>query len=255
MGPALISAGRIAVGLALLASAACGDGVETGAGGGGGATGSGGAAPGVDPFCATRPVLEFCEDFDEAALPGRFGAIREDGATLTIDEVDPASPPASLLAATDGEAPGTAALVGAFEAGSRWRLFLQSRLDVLPGEGVEAVLGTYTVESAEGPYAVSYGVRGSGLWFVREERGGTARDVEATVPVTLGRWISVRLDVDLLEDGTGTATLRSGNDAVVTVDDLAPPTDEAAPTVRLGLASSGGAWAVRFDNVTVEVDG
>lgn len=255
MGPALITTGRIALGLAMLASAACGDGGETGAGGGSGATGSGGAAPGVDPFCATRPVLEFCEDFDEAPLPGRFAETREDGAILTIDEVEPASPPASLLAATVGEAPGTAELVGTFEAGSRWRLFLQSRMDALPGEGVEAVLGTYAFEAPDGPYVVSYGVRGSGLWFVREERGGTARDVEATVPVTLERWISVRLDVDLLEDGTGTATLRSGNDAVVTVDDLVPPTDEAAPTVRLGISSTGGAWAVRFDNVTVEVDG
>jgi hypothetical protein len=68
-------------------------------------------------------------------------------------------------------------------------------------------------------------------------------------------WVSVRFDVDFLEDGTGTATLRFGNDVAAETGALTPPALEGAPRVEVGVLAESGAWDVRFDNVTVEVDG
>lgn len=259
MGPALIvpRRGRWAARVAPVVAVAvlgCGDDTSSGAGGaGGGTSGEGGARPGVDPFCATRPVLEFCEDFDEAALPGRFTEQRAEGATLALDETDPASPPHALRVTADG-GPATGIVAGAFEAGSRYRLFFQLRIDALPAEG-EATIGAHAIDASGTSYRVGFGVDASGAPFLDEVLGDEVTRTEGTAPLPLGRWVSVRLDVDLLGDGTGTATLRFGNDIVATTDALAPPADEAAPSVSLGLVTTGGTWVARFDNVTIEVDG
>ena len=47
--------------------------------------GMGEVAQGFDPFCATRPKIEFCEDFDTDELPGAFSEQTLDSSTMVID--------------------------------------------------------------------------------------------------------------------------------------------------------------------------
>ena len=55
-----------------------------------------GIAPGIDPFCATRPKIEFCEDFDTDDVPGAFDENITHRATLTLDGEEASSLPRSL---------------------------------------------------------------------------------------------------------------------------------------------------------------
>ena len=200
------------------------------------------AEVGYDPYCATRPQFPFCEDFDTDDLPGMFGEQSVELGEMTIADGDATSLPKSLL--VNVEAGGSAVLKHQFGNGGKLRLFGMLFLPEL-GEG-EVEIAAFSV----GTYRVAFGVASDGNLWARES--DMPLIAEGTIPV--GRWAAFRWDVNLYEDGTGSATLRFGNDFVVNSDALSPPTDlTIAPLVSVGLSQATGAWTMRFDDLTVEV--
>lgn len=236
---------RLTAALVSLIAVACGDGADDAAGGGG-------AAPGVDPFCATRPQLAFCEDFDAQALPGAFSESETENASLGIDEEDFASAPHSLRVTTvgDASAPGTAVLRQRFETGTRLRLFAQVLWPSSAQTG-EAEVGWFEIGD---DYRLGFGIGSDGNAWTFEEAAGDRRRVEGTMPLKRDEWVSVRWDVNIEDGGVGTGLLRFGNDTAIDVDDSSPPTSGAAPSVVIGLAASTAELSVAFDNVTVEIE-
>ena len=200
-------------------------------------------APGVDPFCNTRPKIEFCEDFDTAELPGAFGEQRSNLSTMTLDSDEASSLPRSLIITV--ESGGYGELRQSFERNGKLRLFGMIYVPEL-GEG-EVEIGSFRL----GDYRVGFGASADGsLWVYEGDRRWMGN---GSLPV--GRWASFRWDVNLYNDGTGTANLRFGNDVIVITDELVTPIDSTeVPVVNVGLSEATGAWSVRFDNLTVAVD-
>lgn len=232
---------------ASLGTAACGDASTDGAGGGGG------AEPGEDPFCATRPKLTFCEDFDTEPVPGAFSEQVEERATLTVDKELSASAPSSLRIVADGQpdSPAMGTLRHTFEAGERLRLFAQVYVPEAIGVG-DVELGVFEIGSA---YRVGFGASEDGSWWAFEEIDGAVQRFPGEGELPRDGWASVRWDVNLYDDGTGTGLLRFGNETIVEVDALTPPLGStASPTMVVGLSRATGTWDIRFDNVTVEIE-
>lgn len=218
-----------------------------------------------ETFCATRPVLEFCEDFDVAPLPGGFTSRRENAGTLGVDGATSTSPPSSLLAVVPASASvvGRAQITRTFSEGTKLRLFVQlheqqrsrrakARVDVL----AMGIAGDAT-------YELGIGTDESGAWYGYQRTRGAngAPDTVATFPASgvlaADRWVSVRIDVDIIGAGAATMTVRFGNEAVVNAVKIAPPSASVSPEVRLGLDRAEpphDGWGFRYDNVTFQVD-
>lgn len=200
------------------------------------------APQGVDPFCMTRPKIEFCEDFDTGDLPGAFDEKSSNLSTMTLDDREASSIPQSLLITVDDG--GSGVLKNQFEAGGKLRLFGMLYLSEL-GEG-EVKIASFEL----GEYQIGFGVSEDGrLWGYEGDQR-----IEGNGTIPTGKWASFRWDVNLYEDGTGTANLRFGNDTIVDTDQLSPPSDsDKLPATTVGLFEATGSWIMRFDNVTVAV--
>ena len=198
---------------------------------------------GVDPFCQTRPKIDFCEDFDTQELPGSFGEQITKSGELRLDETESASAPYSVMATVDAD--GEAAFVQRFEKGGKLRLFGMLYVSEL-GQG-DVKIATFIV----GDYTIGFGVSQDGsLWAFEGERR-----IEGMGTIPVGKWASFRWDVNLLNDGTSTAKLRFGNDFYVNADMLSPPTESnPPPEAKIGLYDATGAWSMRFDNLTLAVE-
>ena len=219
-----------------LAIVGCGTGTES-------QTDSGTVAPGVDPFCDTRPKIEFCEDFDTSDLPGAFAEQRQELSTMTLDSDQASSLPRSLMVTV--EPGGYGELIQTFEPGGKLRLF---------GMLYVSELGVGEVEIASfalGDYRVGFGVNEDGSLWAYE--GETRLVGEGTIP--LERWASFRWDVNMYDDGTGNANLRFGNDVIVDTDGLSTPIgSEDSPSATVGLSNATGVWSMQFDNLTVAIE-
>lgn len=205
-----------------------------------------------DPFCRERPRLPFCEDFDEAPLPGVFDEVLADGGgTVVADESDSASGAAAMRARVPST--GVAMIRHRDALGWKYRVFLQARIDALPSEG-EAELIAFTLD-ADGAddYRIALVTR-AGQWFVVETREGVRTEWPGSVAFPLGRWVSTRFDYEVLATGEARVHVRFGNDSTVNVT-TSPPASEAVPTIDIGVrASGGGPWDARFDNVTFDLN-
>ena len=205
-------------------------------------SGAADAAVGYDPYCDTRPQFEFCEDFDTRDLPGVFEEQSIELGEMSVADGEATSLPRSLL--VNVQAGGSAVLKHQFGSGGKLRLFGMLYVPEL-GDG-EVEIAAFAV----GSYRVAFGVASDGSLWARES--DTPLIAEGMIPV--GRWASFRWDVNLYDDGTGSAKLRFGNDFIVNSDALAPPTDVAiTPIASVGLSQATGAWTMRFDDLTVEV--
>ena len=196
---------------------------------------------GYDPYCDTRPQFEFCEDFDGGELLGVFESQSVEMGEMQITDGETTSPPNSLLIrVSEG---GTAMLEHQFESGRKLRLFGMLYVPELGDGRVEIAA------FALGPYRVAFGVNADGsLWA---EESDTMLPANGNIPV--GRWASFRWDVNVYDDGTGSAKLRFGNDFIVNTDALSTPVEsEFGPSISVGLSQSTGAWSMRFDDLTVE---
>jgi hypothetical protein len=197
---------------------------------------------GVDPFCMTRPKIDFCEDFDTSELPGSFDEQQTDLSLMTVDDTEASSIPQSLLIEVNSG--GSGVLKNQFEAGGKLRLFGMLYVSEL-GEG-EVKIGAFEL----GEYHIGFGVSADGsLWGYEGDQR-----IEGNGSIPMGRWASFRWDVNLYEDGTGNAKLRFGNDTIVDTDQLTPPAaSDERPATTVGLFEATGPWTMRFDSVTVAV--
>ena len=198
--------------------------------------------PGIDPFCLTRPKIEFCEDFDTEDLPGAFSEQRSDSSSMLLDSDSASSLPRSLLITV--ESGGHGELRHSFESGGKLRLFGMLYVPEL-GEG-EVKIGAFEL----GTYRVGFGVSEDGSIWAYE--GDQRIEGDGSLPV--GGWASFRWDVNIYEDGTGTANLRFGIDTIVDINLSAPMGSDDAPAVIIGLSEATGAWTMRFDTLTVAVE-
>ena len=202
----------------------------------------GGVMRGIDPFCNTRPKIEFCEDFDVDPLPGAFEAqIADSGTMVTIDDQS-ASLPNSLLIRVNSEK--SAILQHTFDMGGKLRLF---------GMIYVPELGTGEVKIASfslGDYHIGFGVYSDGtLWAFENDQRYMG---SGSIPV--GKWASFRWDVNRYDDGTGTAKLRFGNDFIIDTAELTTPLEMTqVPKVMIGLSEATGPWEAYFDNINVSV--
>ena len=206
-----------------------------------GETDSGTAQPGIDPFCETRPRIEFCEDFDGIELPGAFGEQRSELSTMSISSEQASSAPESLKITV--ESGGSAILAQSFEAGGKLRLFGMVFVPELGAGDVK--LGAFVIDG----YHIGFGASDDGSLWAYE--GETRLPGTGTLP--LGKWASFRWDVNIYDDGTGTANLRFGNDVMFETDALTTPGAPESPAVEVGVFEATGPWAMYFDNVTVSI--
>ena len=214
---------------------ACGETTES-------QTDTGSVAPGVDPFCDTRPKIEFCEDFDTADLPGAFQEQSSDLSTMTLDSAQASSVPRSLLITV--EPGGYGELKQTFEPGGKLRLFGMLFVSEL-GEG-DVEIASFSLAE----YRVGFGVIEDGsLWAYEGENR-----LAGTGSIPVGRWASFRWDVNIYDDGTGNANLRFGNDVMFETDELTTPGSTDASVTTVGLSNATGAWTMQFDNLTVAIE-
>ncbi len=212
----------------------------------------------TDPFCAARPRIALCEDFDGAALPGIFDRQETSGGALVVDDAQAASRPRSLRATTQGA--GSAVLALTHVEGQKFRVFLQMWMEPITAD--DGALELVRIDLANGSttsYALAFGVDAAGRWTSYEERGDEPRRIfDATPEFYFEEWMSVRFDVNLVDPLNGdqpTLKLRFGGDEFGALNVLRPPALRATPTVSIGARSTGTSdWLVRYDNVTFEVD-
>ncbi len=207
----------------------------------------------IDPFCASRPKLQFCEDFDTAELPSQFAEKTETAAKLQLDTRDPESPPRILFAEAYVGAP-RAILSRTFDTpGKKFKLFFQAKKlgAAAPDQSVEIAALEYPAIA----YRVSVELK-NGLPTVFETVGGAAPKALSGVIPFPEDWVSFRFDIVFEEDGSGTATVRFGTEVAVEAP-LMPPAEAASPTLSLGIAASKpgpAGWGYFFDNVTFQVE-
>lgn len=255
---------RLAPHAAWIALALAGTACGSNDGGGASAPDAGEATDGgSSAFCATRPALEFCEDFDEGPLPARFSSVDVVGGGLSINDADPASPPSSLLATVRAAASsvGRARVVRAFSAGTKIRLFVQMREQQRSRRAKASVNVLGVGVSGDDSYEVGIGTDETGAWYGYQRTRGPAGEVVARFPATgalaADRWVSVRIDIDIAAAGAATMTVRFGNDPVVDAVTIAPPALRVEPLVLLGLDRAEAphdGWGFRYDNATFQID-
>ncbi|MBL9038646.1 MAG: hypothetical protein JNG84_09050 [Archangium sp.] len=196
-------------------------------------------------FCFTRPKLEFCEDFDTAALPGGFDSLTTVGGTAVLDGTATTSAPSSALLTTTASRPSVA-FTKRFSSALTYKTFLQLRVDARPASG-EVELAALEVSPAD-RYALALDADGT-VWL----SAGGQRLGSTLVP--LNDWVSVRFDVGHHDGGTPDVTLRLGDTTALFRDPLPSSLAPETPSLSVGLGGDAGAgWAVRYDTITFIVN-
>lgn len=220
----------------------------------------------AEGFCFSRPALPLCEDFDEAPLPGVFATMVGEAA-MAIEQGDATSKPAALRITADPANGATldARLISApLTAGKKLRSLVQVSLPARTPTADAAPLRLCSMEftgeraGVAGKYRYSFATNGKGDWFGEElfapNDGGApeSKTFPAQAGVPSDEWTSVRLEVDVLANGSATFGARVGADVVLAGVPMGTPEGLLAPVFSLGLdgAMPASAWAVRFDTVT-----
>jgi hypothetical protein len=249
IGPATLAAATLAMQLACSSeggpAATSGDaGIESG-------------ARGVDPFCRTRPRLTFCEDFDEAELPGRFARI--EGAAAIVTREAHADAPSAPSVITIAHAPGStdARLVLPATEGVKYNLFFF--VSIQPVHGRVALAGF-----DDGAWHLEIGLEADGKWYVEEQPGAVPdggppvpRTIATQVAPKIGAFASVRFDVYVDGNGLGHMRFRSGGDTVFESEALTFGGGKATitPQIYVGARLRSGALSrLSFDSVTLGED-
>jgi hypothetical protein len=217
---------------------------------GGAETGSQGA----DPFCRTRPRLSFCEDFDEADLPGRFTRIEGNAALIKreANEEAPSTPNVMTIAHTASATDARLAIDAT--QGVKYNLFFLMKIEA--GHGRVEIAGF-----DDGDWHLELGVEEDGHWYIEEHAGagdgGVApapRTIATTVMPTVGSFSSVRFDVYVGGNGLGHMRFRSGASIIFEAEPLTFGGGKATltPHIYVGSRLRGGAPArLSFDTVTL----
>jgi hypothetical protein len=202
----------------------------------------------TDPFCKGRPLLPFCEDFDEQALPGAFSEIGGDQALLRVaDDPTAPSPPKILTITKTDAAPGSVWLRSprATRAGKA-NAFFRVRIEKLD---VDVDLGAFAEEAGHRVTMVVTKDGTVGVRVIDPEAGGPALRL-STVKIATGDWASIRWDIRFI-DGSARTRLRVGAATAFDAEPIGLLGNDAAERLEIG-AEATGAVTLSFDSVTFE---
>lgn len=251
-----------------------------------GDSGSGGTAdavgidsPGVDsgsdasvPFCPSlSPPPTFCSSFDEASYLSGWGgsdvvngAIGRDTSTFT-------SAPASLRAAfappADGGTVNAAVSIdfGSFDSKPfTSKVGFDVRIEAAAPAGAFAVIGNALVVAGSGaPYLLQVVATpladgaSAALSLLEVRPGGGTVEHAATQGLTVDRWSHLEITVTIASlDTTGNAVKLVVDGKSAFDGPLVKSIGAGVPGATFGLSAVAGdttAWALRYDNVTVDL--
>ena len=196
----------------------------------------------TDPFCKGRPLLPFCEDFDERALPGAFAEIGGDQASAKVAE-DPTAPsPPKVLTVT-----GSAWLRTPFAPRTnKGNSFFRVRIEK---QDADVDIAAFTEQAGHRTTLVVTKDGTVGVRIVDLEAGGPALRM-STLKIAPNTWASVRWDVRFV-DGYARTRLRIGADTAFDAEPVGLLGSDFVERLEIG-AESAGAVTVSFDSVTFE---
>jgi hypothetical protein len=198
----------------------------------------------TDPFCKGRPLLPFCEDFDDRALPGAFAEIGGEASLLEVTD-DPSAPSPPKILAIHG-------------AGSVWlrtpraprsakaNAFFRLRIEKLDGDVDVAAF------AEEGGHRFSMVLTKDGTVGVRvidPEAGGPVLRT-SSVKIEPNTWASVRWDIRFVE-GSARTRLRIGSATAFDAEPIGLQGTDALERLEIG-AEAASAVTLWFDSVTFE---
>lgn len=200
----------------------------------------------TDPFCKGRPLLPFCEDFDENALPGKFAEIAGDQALLKVVDDTTAPSPPKVLAVSANAAASVWLRAPRGPRRDKANAFFRVRVDRLDADVDLAAFAD------EGGHRVTMVVTKDGDVGVRvidTEAGGPTLRTSA-VKIETGVWTSIRWDVRFV-DGNARTRLRVGAATAFDAEPIGLAGTDAAERLEIG-AESSAAVTLAFDSVTFE---
>jgi hypothetical protein len=209
-------------------------------------------------WCAGQPAHTFCDDFDESPLlSGWDNAEQSGGGALALDGVIYTSPHEALLATVDlSTPPSQARLVKSFSQASRIVLAFEGRVDSAPDSEQAAVASIWGASSHR--VVLQFSVA---MLKVDEigpnPDGGAASYTDShvlSVAPQIGAWAHVDFELDIGVT-TNSVSISIGGEPA-TVFSLSANFVPGPPTVRLGAdvsTASQGGWAMRYDDVTVDL--
>jgi hypothetical protein len=226
----------------LLLSAACSDGSTQATP----ATDAGHDAPlTTDPFCKGRPLLPFCEDFDEQALPGKFADIAGDASVLRIgDDATAPSPPKVLTISNPNAAAGVFLRTPFAARSAKANAFFRVRVEKIDAE-VE--IGAFAEQGGHRVAMVIAKDGSVGVRVVDAEAGGPVLRL-SSVKVDIGAWESIRWDIRFV-DGSARTRLRVGDATAFDAEPIGLIASDAVERLEVGAS---GAVTLSFDSVTFE---
>ena len=200
----------------------------------------------TDPFCKGRPLLPFCEDFDDRALPGAFAAIGGDQALLKVADDRAAPSPPKILTIQRAGAASVWLRTPRAPRSAKANAFFRVRIEKLDAD---VDLGAF---AEEGGHRFTMVVTKDGTVGVRvidPEAGGPVLRM-STVKMETGAWASIRWDIRFVE-GSARTRLRVGSATAFDAEAIGLAGSDAAERLEVG-AEATGAVTLSFDSVTFE---
>lgn len=200
----------------------------------------------TDPFCKGRPLLPFCEDFDDRALPGAFAEIGGDQTLLKVAEDSTAPSPPKILTVSSTGAASVWLRTPRAARSAKANAFFRVRIEKLDAD---VDLGAF---AEEGGHRFTFVVTKDGFVGVRvidPEAGGPVLRT-STVKMETGAWASIRWDIRFVE-GAARTRLRVGSATAFDAEPIGLSGSDAAERLEVG-AEAAGAVTLSFDSVTFE---
>lgn len=224
------------------------------------------------PFCASlSPAPTFCASFDEASYLSGWGSTDLVSGTVTRDTSTFTSSPASMRAAfTPGGSGNTVnAAVGidfvAFDSRPfTAKIGFDVRIEAASPSGAFAVIGNALVVGHAAPYLLQIVATplpdgsSAALSLVEVIPGASTVEHRATQNLTYDRWshLDVTITIASLAAAAGNAVSFVVDGKSAFAGALVTPIGAGIPGSSFGLAAVAKgttAWALRFDDVTIDI--
>jgi hypothetical protein len=207
---------------------------------------------------------DFCDDFDDGGITGRWTKSEVTGGVLTIDSVIARSPPSSLHAsvpaATANET--SAALVQIFPGSTpRMSCAADFYVDQADPKGDIEILNIVFDPAPTSPlaeYQAEVNLANGALTlyeFLRNKDGGGASHDYGSVAFALGQWHHLTLETTMPTVAAPTVTLTLDSTVVGSHVLVALP-ERVAQRLQVGVVyedTVGSGWQVHVDNVTCDL--
>ncbi len=253
--PRVIGSFVLVLGLAIapLLNGACSDSTESPVDAGADAEEAG---P-TDPFCKGRPLLPFCEDFDEKPLPGAFAELSADPSidvTIADDESAPSAPKIVTFTKRDGAAGSSFLRTPRAPRGPKANGFFRVRVDAI---GTEIEIAAFDQDDG---HRLALVITSDGSVGLRESPVSTADGGapdgkhSSTVKIEAKTWTSIRWDIRFI-DNVARTRLRVGSATAFDGEPFGLTGIDAATRFSIGSGvASTSAVSASFDSITFASD-